>query len=181
MEIQLNFKNIPKTEALENYLYKKLAKIERHSLKILEAKMEIAHKKAKDPDERYVAQLTLNSKGTLLRAEEKAADLYAAIDKLLEVIERQIERYKTRTNEKGRKTTPPEEELPEETAGDELSGKVVKVKKFSVKPMSPEEAIEQMELLGHSFFMFFNPELETYNIVYRRKDDGYGLIVPVIG
>ncbi|MFC1930550.1 ribosome hibernation-promoting factor, HPF/YfiA family [Chloroflexota bacterium] len=181
MEFQLYFRNVPKTEALENYIDKKLAKIDRHSLKILEAKLEVAHKKAKDPEERYVLQLTLNSNGTLLRAEEKGSDLFAAIDKLVEVIDRQIERYKTRASEKHRKSAPSERELPMETAEDEVSGKVVKVKKFSVKPMSPEEAIEQMELLGHNFFMFFNPELEIYNIVYRRRDDDYGLIIPVIG
>ncbi len=182
MEFIITTKNVENAESLKGYLNKKLGKLEHHLPNVLEAKVEISQQRAKDPEQRYVAQLTINNNGTLLRAEERASDLYSAIDKVADVIDRQIERFKSRLHRRGRGITPLRAQVAEQAPVEEVpAGKVVKVKRFVVKPMSPEEAAEEMELLGHDFFLFYNESMETFNLLYRRKDGDYGLIVPELG
>jgi putative sigma-54 modulation protein len=156
---------------------KKLGKLDRHLPDIRDYKVEIARDKAKATKEHFVVQVTIDSHGTLLRGVERGEDLPAAVKKVGSVINRQIERYKGKLYDKGRGTSPKdkiaEEPLP--------WGKVVKVKRFNVKPMSPAEAIDQMELLGHDFFLFFNAESDKLNLLYRRRDGDYGLIEPEMG
>jgi len=122
--------------------------------------------------------VTIDSNGTLLRSEERGENLLTAIDKVVEVINRQIERYKGKLYDKGRGSSLARAEFSEEAAEEQPARKVVKVKQFTVKPMSAAEAIDQMELLGHDFFLFFNAESEELNLLYRRKDGNYGLIEP---
>jgi putative sigma-54 modulation protein len=152
----------------------KLGKLGRHLPDIRDFKVEIAQEKKKATKEHFVVQLTIDSHGTLLRGVERGEELTSAINKVAAVINRQIERYKGKLYEKGRGSSP-KDQLEEEAPP---SGRVVKVKRFTVKPMSPAEAIDQMELLGHDFFLFFNAESEELNLLYRRHDGNYGLIEP---
>ncbi len=129
--------------------------------------------------ERCILEVTIHSKGTIIRAEESSEDMYASIDLAVEKLERQIRKHKTRLGKKIRQEAmvPENYELDEQIEEDE-DFKVVKTKRFPLKPMSLEEAILQMDLLGHSFFVFTNAETENVNVVYKRKDGKYGLIEP---
>jgi len=127
-----------------------------------------------------VVQVTIDSGGTLLRGEERAEDLFAAIDKVATIMGRQIEHYKGKLYEKRRGSSLARSE-PSEEIETRPQRKVVKVKRFAVKPMSVAEATDQMELLGHDFFLFFNDDTEKLNLLYRRKDGNYGLIEPELG
>jgi putative sigma-54 modulation protein len=178
MELQITAKNIELTPTVRQLIENKLGKLGRHLPDILEYKVEIAREKTRAANQHFVVQLTIDSHGTLLRGAERGEDLPTAIDKVAAVINRQIERYKGKLYEKGRGSSLARDELKEEAPP---MGKVVKVKRFAVKPMSAAEAIDQMELLGHDFFLFFNAESEELNLLYRRHDGNYGLIEPEMG
>jgi putative sigma-54 modulation protein len=156
-----------------------LGKLDRHLPNILETKVEVIEQKTKSPEDRYIVQVTVNSDGTLLRSEERGADLFNAIDKTARVLDRQIERFKGKLYHKGRGFSPvrgkTENDIESPSAS---SSAVVKVKRFAIQPMSTEEAIDQMELLGHNFFLFYNTGNDRLNLVYRRNDNDYGLIDP---
>ena len=177
MELTITAKNMELTPTVRQLIESKLGKLGRHLPDIREYKVEIAREKTKATKEHFVVQLTIDSHGTLLRGAERGEDLPAAIKKVASVINRQIERFKGKLYEKGRGTSP-KDKLEEEAPP---VGKVVKVKRFTVKPMSAAEAIDQMELLGHDFFLFFNAESEELNLLYRRHDGDYGLIEPEMG
>jgi putative sigma-54 modulation protein len=117
----------------------------------------------------------------MLRGVERGEDLLTAIGKVAAVINRRIEHYKGKLYEKGRGNSLARGELNEAAETEQPSRKVVKVKRFAVKPMSLPEAVDQMELLGHDFFLFFNAESEELNLLYRRQDGNYGLIEPELG
>lgn len=177
MELKITAKNMELTATVRQLIEDKLGKLGRHLPDIREYKVEIARDKTKATKEHFVVQITIDSHGTLLRGVERGEDLPAAIKKAASVIDRQIERYKGKLYEKGRGTSP-KDEMEEEPLP---VGRVVKVKRFDVKPMSAAEAIDQMELLGHDFFLFFNSESEELNLLYRRRDGDYGLIEPEMG
>ena len=120
-------------------------------------------------------EVTINSNGTLYRSEQGAEDFRSALDRCIEAIERQIRKNKTRLARRLRTNLPEEEFFAGE---DEEQEHVIRIKEFSLKPMSVEEAILEMNLLGHSFFVYENAETGEVNVVYRRSEDGYGLIVP---
>jgi len=182
MELQITGKNMELSPAVRQYIERKLGKLNRHLPKIIESKVEISEEKTKSPQQHFVVQATIDSSGTLLRSQERGENLFTAIDKVVEVMNRQIERYKGKLYEKGRGSSLARGGLSEETVEEEpVRKKVVKVKQFAVKPMSVEEAIDQMELLGHDFFLFFNADDEGLNLLYRRKDGNYGLIKPELG
>lgn len=179
MELIITTKNVESSESLKDYVNKKLGKIEHHLPNIQEAKVEIIRQRAKAPDERYVVQLTIKTSGTILRGEESDSALFSAVDKVAAVMDRQIERYKSRLHTRVKGSASLRLQAPEQPPAEEVpAGTVVKVKRFVVKPMSPEEAAEEMELLGHDFFLFYNESMRTFNLLYRRKDGDYGLIVP---
>ncbi len=183
MELQIFGKNMEITQTIENYVQKKIGKLTRYLPNIAEAKVEICKENTRAPEHRFTVQVTLNSKGVLMRGEERGENVQAAVDLVAEVLARQIERYKGKLYDKGRGTS-----LARQTAASEDSvvvnektmswPKVVRIKRFAVKPMSVAEAAEQMELLGHSFFLFVNAENDTLNLLYRRNDGNYGLIEP---
>lgn len=129
--------------------------------------------------ERCIFEVTILSKGTIIRAEECTDDMYASIDLAVEKLERQIRKHKTRLGKKIRQEAmvPENYDLDEQIEEDD-EFQVVKTKRFPLKPMALEEAILQMNLLGHSFFVFTNAETERVNVVYIRKDGKYGLIEP---
>jgi putative sigma-54 modulation protein len=179
MELLVTGKNVEISEAVEKYLERKLGKLARHLSAINESKVEISREKTKSPDERYVVQVTVNSRGTILRAESRAAVLDAAIDSVSDVLARQVERYKGKLEGRRRKTS----QAKRQTSLSEIKGAtplkhVVKEKRFVVKPMSLEEATEQMELLGHDFFLFLGTDSGNLRVIYRRRDGDYGLIEP---
>jgi putative sigma-54 modulation protein len=178
MEITITAKNIELTPTVRQLIARKLGKLDRHLPDIREYKVEIAQEKTKNTNEHFVVQLTIDSHGTLLRGVERGEDLPVAIKKVALVINRQIERYKGKLYEKGRGRPTARGKFGAEAPP---VGKVVKVKRFAVKPMSPAEAIDQMELLGHDFFLFFNAESDELNLLYRRHDGNYGLIEPEMG
>ncbi len=143
----------------------------------MESGIEISEEETKSPQQHFVAQVTLHTSTNLLRGEERGDDLYTAIDKVAAVMERQIEHYKGKLYKKGRGSSLARSGFNEEVET-KPSRKVVKVKRFAIKPMSVAEAIDQMELLGHDFFLFFNIDTDELNLVYRRRDGDYGLIEP---
>jgi len=181
MELQITGKNIELTPALRQFIEHKLGKLGRHLPDIVEYKVEIFEEKTKSPQQHFVVQVTLDSNGTLLRGEERGEDLLTAINKVAAVMNRQIEHYKGKLYEKGRGSSFARGEFKEEAETEKPPRKVVKVKRFAVKPMSVAEAVDQMELLGHDFFLFFNADSEELNLLYRRRDGNYGLIEPELG
>jgi len=178
MELNITAKNIELTPTVRQLIESKLGKLGRHLPDIMEYKVEIAQEKTRNTKQHFVVQVTIDSHGTLLRGVERGEDLPAAINKVTAVINRQIERYKGKLYEKGRGISLARGEFKEEA---QPARKVVKVKRFAVKPMSAAEAIDQMELLGHDFFLFFNADSEELNLLYRRQDGDYGLIEPEMG
>lgn len=187
MNIVIRGKKIEVASEVQVYISTKLEKIDRILPSVMEAKVEISREKAKDPSNRYVVQVTVNSNGTLIRAEEREADLYAAIDAAADVILRQARRFKDRFYLKRRRSGRRKRELasfvesfPIEMEEEQLPDNVVRSKSFNIKLMTPAEATEQMELLGHDFFIFLNARTNQVNVLYRRKDGYYGLIEPGI-
>ncbi|MDH5696343.1 MAG: ribosome-associated translation inhibitor RaiA [Dehalococcoidia bacterium] len=181
MELQITGKNVEVTPTIRQFIQHKLGRLGRHLPNIVEYKMEIVEEKTKSPQQHFVVQATLNSNGTLLRGVERGEDLLIAINKVAAVMNRQIEHYKGKLYEKGRGSSFARNEFNEEGEAAQPPRKVVKVKRFAVKPMSVAEAIDQMELMGHDFFLFFNADSEELNLLYRRKDGNYGLIEPELG
>lgn len=174
MRIVVKGKNIAVTPALRRYVEKKLSKLERYFENITEATATLSVEK-----ERHIVEVTvpLNG-GMLLRGEEETQDMYASVDLVLEKLERQIEKYKTKIARKIKNGSLLDlAPTPEHSPGEEP--RLVRTKRFAIKPMPVDEAILQMNLLGHDFFVFSNAETEEVNVVYRRRDGNYGLIEPV--
>ncbi|MGD1993583.1 MAG: ribosome-associated translation inhibitor RaiA [Anaerolineae bacterium] len=176
MRIQLNTRKLEVTPRLEEYVEKKVSKLGRYLSDIQEIRVDLATQDTRSDADSQIAQLTMWVDGTMLRAEERAADIFAAIDASVDKMQRQISRYKKRRQDRWQRN---ETILPDFEEEEELeAGEIVRVKRFEVLPMVPEEAVEQMELLGHQFFVFLNAEEGGINVVYRRRDGDYGLIVP---
>ena len=181
MNLLIRGKKIELDKPVQTYVSKKISGLNRILPSIIETKVEIYREKAKSPRNRYIVQITVNSNGTLIRAEEKEADLYAAVDAAVDVIRRQVRRHKDRFYLKSRRSDRHKREVqPSIEAIEEgkIPDKVVRTKRFSVKVMTIGEATEQMELLGHDFFIFLNASTNDINVLYRRKDGNYGLIEP---
>jgi len=179
MELQIIGKNVQLVPEVRHYIERKLSKLGRHLPNITESKVEVSEEKTKSPQQRFVVQVTIETRGTLLRGENKGENLLEAIDKVVTTMDRQIEHYKGKLYDKRRGGSFARSEFSEKAETTPPS--VVKVKRFAVKPMSVAEAIDQMELLGHDFFLFFNADNEELNLLYRRKDGNYGLIEPELG
>ena len=179
MELQIIGKDAQLAPEVRHYIERKLGKLGRHLPNITESKVEVSEEKTKSPQQRFVVQVTIESSGTLLRGENKGENLLEAIDKVVATMDRQIEHYKGKLYDKRRGSSFARSEFSEEAETTPPS--VVKVKRFAVKPMSVAEAIDQMELLGHDFFLFSNADNEELNLLYRRKDGNYGLIEPELG
>lgn len=183
MELVIKGKNMEVDKATQEYIQSKLNRLQRHLPDITEVKVELAQEMTKSAENRFVAQVTITTHGTLLRGEERASNVYAAIDTVVDVLNRQIERFKDKLYRSRRRITPfrreeAAEEVQEEKVEEAKESRIVKVKRFPVKPMTPDEAADQMELLSHDFFIFFNPESNRFAVLYRRGDGNYGLIEP---
>lgn len=185
-KIETVARNMRLTDNTRDYVEKKAAKLERYLQEIEEIRVELSHlKSARSAQDRQVAQITVHGKGFILRSEERSDDVHAAFDTALDKIQRQIDRYKGkhyRGRGDGRSAAEvSEEELPVDETG-ELLPLIGRRKKFIVLPMTEDEAVEQMRLLGHdNFFIFFNAEQNSIQVLYRRRNGTYGLIEPVIG
>ncbi len=169
MEILVRGKNIDVSPALKTYAEKKLSKIDKY-LRQSALSCQATFSTERD---NHVLEVTVTLNGYLLRAEESARDAFSVVDLVMEKLEKQIEKYRTKILKRDKAELP----LPNHSYGQE-TGRIVRVKRFAIKPMPPEEATMQMELLGHDFFVFQNAETGSVNVVYRRKDGDYGLIEP---
>ncbi len=180
-------RNMRLTDSTREYVEKKAAKLERYLQEIDEIRVELSHvKTARSATDRQVAQITVRGKGFILRTEERADDVHAAFDTALDKMQRQIERYKGkhyRGRGDGRSAAEvSEEEWPVDDETGELLPLIARRKKFVLVPMTEDEAVEQMKLLGHdNFFVFFNVEQNSIQVLYRRRNGTYGLIEPVVG
>lgn len=174
-------KNIEVTKALQEKVIAKLNKLEKFFSAETEARVTLSVEKLS-----HIVEVTIPTRGRLLRAEVERQDMYSAIDEIVDILQRQLHKYKNRLKDKARKNaTNSKEELSTnilfETVEDpkeETSVKIEKVKRFDLKPMDSEEAVLEMELIGHSFFVFRNGETDEVNVVYKRKNGTYGLIEP---
>jgi putative sigma-54 modulation protein len=181
MQLELKGRNVEITDRLREYVERKIGRLDRYLPTIDEARMELTVHRTRSAQDRHVAQLTVRDRGTILRAEERSSDLSASIDAVMDKMYRQVMRYKGKRY-RGRPHTRTREELLEEADDMELLAEeprnIVRTKRFPTPPMDEEEAIEQMELLGHDFFVFLNAESGEINVLYRRRDGDYGLIIP---
>lgn len=186
-KIEIVARNMRMTDNLKEYIEKKAVKLERHLQEIEEIRIDVSHAKtARSATDRQVAQMTLHGKGFILRTEERADDIRTAFDTALDKMQRQIERYKGkhyRGRGDGRSAAEVvDEQIPVDEETGELLPLIARRKKFIVLPMGEEEAVEQMRLLGHdNFFIFFNAEQNSIQVLYRRRNGTYGLIEPVVG
>ena len=187
LEVDIYGRNLEITERIEEYVDKKASKLDRYLNNIDQARIDLAYaKSARSAADRYVAQITVTGKGYILRAEERADDIFAAFDIALSKMQRRIERYKGK-RQRGRGDGRSAAEvvaipnLPEEIE-DEAPPIIARRKKFFITPMDELEAVEQMNLLGHEeFFVFFNADTNAINVLYKRRDGTYGLIEPELG
>jgi putative sigma-54 modulation protein len=179
MDVWIHGRNLDVTPRLEDYVEKKLARLDRYLGTIDEVRVDLAVENTRSNEDRQMAQFTVHSRRAILRAEERSDDIYASIDACIDKLHRQIERYKGKRLQRMRSA---EADVGELTAAEEEEPirEIVRVKRFDVQPMDSEEAIEQMELLGHDFFLFYNAEEAAVNLVYRRKDGNYGLLQPEV-
>jgi len=175
MEVSIFSRNMEVTPRLRDYVEQKVGKLDRYLPLIDDARIDLTKENTRSAAHRQVAQLTVRVRGTILRAEERTQDMFASIDAVLDKMYRQIARYKGKRQDRWQTAT---ETLPIEEPVEATVGEIVRVKRFDVRPMVPEEAIEQMELLGHSFYIFLNADEDALNVVYRRKDGNYGLLQP---
>lgn len=181
MQLILTGKNVEITDWLRAYVEKKVGKLDRYLPSIDEARVELSVEKTKSAQDRQVVQVTLRSHGKILRAEEKSADMFASIDAALDKMYRQIARLKGKQRRRGRPSPGEMPPIPLVTEEDEGEAEIVRVKRFRVNPMEEEEAVEQMELLGHDFFIFLNVSTDRLSVLYRRRDGNYGLLEPELG
>ena len=181
MELRIIGKNIELIPTVHQYIERKLGKLNRHLPNIIESKVEVSEEKTKSPQQRFIVRVTVAGSGTRCYGEEKGEDLFTAIDRAAGVITRQLEHHKGKRYEKGRSSSFARTGFSGEEGAAQPAREVVRVKRFAVKPMSVAEAADQMELLGHDFFLFFNADAEELNLLYRRKDGNYGLIEPELG
>ncbi len=188
MQIIFTGKRVDVTQGARSYAEGKLSKLARffdhvQEVHVIESKLRNQH----------VVEVTLRANGTLIRAEERAVDFHAALDLVVDKLERQLSRYKerfiTRTREslggkKSAEVAPAPALTAAETAApaspEDAAPTIVRTKRFAIKPMDPEEAAMEMELIGHDFYVFRNAESNEINVVYRRRDGNYGLIEPTI-
>ncbi|MGH2560307.1 MAG: ribosome hibernation-promoting factor, HPF/YfiA family [Thermomicrobiales bacterium] len=187
MDPQIRGNDFQVSDSLRDFASRRLQKLDRRIDRIVDAKLELKKRRHRSGGDLVTAQLTIQTGRHLLRAEEHDHDPRKAIDAVVDTMDRQIRKFHDRrTDRKGRLPTAVAvnglvEPMPvdlEPDPEDEPESPIVRTKRFSMKPMDAEEAIEQMELLGHDFFLFHNSEESQLNVVYRRRDGTFGLLAP---
>lgn len=182
MEVVINVRNLELSDQLREYVEKRVSRLDRYLDVLQEAKVDLSYiEAARSSEDRQVAQLTVRGKGVVLRAEDRASDIYAAVDAVLAKIQRQTERYKGkhwRSRGDGRSMG----EVLAVEESEQPGPKIVRRKQFRLQPMNEFEAIEQMSLLEHEdFFVFLNEATNQVKVLYRRRDGNLGLIETEIG
>ena len=180
MALKITGKNMELTPTVRRYIERKLGKLNRYLPNIIESKVEFSEEKTKSPQQHFVVRVTVSGNNIRLHSEERGEDLFQAIDKIAAIVTRQLEHHKGKLYKKGRGNSFARGEFSEEVETVKAPA-VVKVKRFAMKPMSVTEAADQMELLGHNFFLFLNADTDELNLLYQRKDGNYGLIEPELG
>jgi putative sigma-54 modulation protein len=184
MDVTVKGRNMSVTEALERYALEKVERVRKFfdvERSVSRAEVELIHERNPSISEPEVAEATLFINGAVLKAREASEDMYASIDRMSDKLERQVRRYRGRQIDrwhgqlKGHSPEPETAVLGEE---EEIEAKIVRTKQFQMKPMGAEEAVLQMELLDHDFFVFTSADTGDINVVYRRRDGNYGLIEP---
>ena len=174
MRYKISGKNIEVTPGLKDAVQEKIGKLERYFNQDTEANITLSVEKG-----RQKIEVTIPVKGHIIRAEQESSDMYVSIDLVEEIIERQLKKYKTKLIDKKQSALSFSEAfLQEEMEAPDEEIKIMKVKRFGMKPMDPEEACIQMELLGHAFYVFLNADTDEVNVVYKRKNNTYGQIEP---
>lgn len=188
LEVAIFPKNMELTDRINEYVTKKITKLDRFLNDIEETRVDLDYQKsARNPLDRQVAQITIRGRGYILRTEERSDDIFSAVDLALEKMQRKIERFKgKRTRGRGDGTptseVAPEADIATTTEEAEESPIIARHKTFNLVPMDEMEAIEQMIRLGHeNFFVFYNANTNSVNVLYRRRDGTYGLIEPTLG
>lgn len=176
MRVKVSGRNLEVTDALKNSIVSKLERFGKYFKNDIEAKATLSVQK-----NRQIVEITIPINGTLLRAEESTMDMYASIDNAIDKLYKQMEKHKTKLEKRyfGHDTIR-FEHIPNIPDSEMDESKIVKTKRFAIKPMDPEEAVLQMDLVGHNFFVFTNADTDEVNVVYKRKDGHYGLIEPYI-
>jgi putative sigma-54 modulation protein len=178
MRLQVKGRNVEVSEAIRSYAEQKLGKLERHLNDPTRVELELAVERNPSISDDHVAEATVWTKGPVLRARESSSDMKASIDQLADKLARQVKRYRQKRRRRPQRGEPAVPGIPVVSAEGEPV--IVKTKQFPVKPMAPEEAVLQLELVGHDFFVFQNAESGDVNVVYRRRDANYGLIEPQV-
>lgn len=173
MKFIISGKNITVTDGLKTAVEDKLGKLERYFTPETEVIVTLSVEK-----ERQKIEVTIPVKGNIIRSEQVSNDMYVSIDLVEEVIERQLRRYKNKIVDKEQSGGNFQKAFVEKEYGEDEEVKIIRTKRFGIKPMYPEDACVQMELLGHNFFVFYNAETDQVNVVYKRKGNTYGLIEP---
>lgn len=171
MKINIIGKDIKLTEGLKEAVERKLSRLEKYFKPEVEAHVTLSVVK-----NTHTVEVTIPFNGVFLRAEESNDDMYAAIDLVLDKLDRQIRKQKTKMEKRIKGNSMNYNNIVEDSYEDDIEPRIVKTKRFAVKPMSTEEAVLQMELIGHNFFVFLDAETEQVNVVYKRRDNNYGLI-----
>lgn len=175
MRYIISGKNIDVTEGLKAAVYEKIGKLERYFTPDTEIHVTMNVEK-----ERQKIEVTIPMKGSMVRAEQTSNDMYVSIDLVEEIIERQLRKYKNKIIEQKQAAVNLNQAFmdDDDDFDEDDAIKIIRTKKFAIKPMDPEEACVQMELLGHNFFVYRNAETDEVNVVYKRKGNTYGLIEP---
>jgi len=176
MQVTITGKNLEVTDTLREYIESRVARLERFLPSIDEARVDLSVQRSRSAGDRHTVQLTVRANGAILRAEDRSGDLRTSTDAVMDKMQRQVERYKGKHWRSQNRLQTREE--PVAASAEPAEGEIVRVKRFATRPMVVDEAIEQMELLSHDFFIFFNVDEDRYCVVYRRRDGGYGLLVP---
>ncbi|ACO46686.1 ribosome-associated translation inhibitor RaiA [Deinococcus deserti] len=184
---KLSGRNVEVSDAMRDYVQEKLTRLDRYNDQITDARVTLTVRDVRDAGRRNRVEVQLNVPNGIIRAEEHHSDMYAAIDKASDVLERQLRKFKTRYMKQRHETVPQPGPGPAEAdvnAGlddvSEFMPEIVRQKRFDMRPMSPEDAVTQMEALGHDFYVFMNMGSNACGVVYRRRDGHYGLIEPTV-
>lgn len=177
--LQIYTRDLELTERLRDYVEGKVSKFERYLPALENMRVDLSESNARDNTRRMVAQITIYVPKAILRAEERAGDIFAAIDAVMDKMYRRVERYKGRRARR-RPTAPPADlQAASFAAGEEEeTAEIVRIKEFEVNSITPEEAIEQMELLDHRFYIFLDGNDGRLSVIYRREDGNYGVLKP---
>ena len=173
MRYTITGKNIEVTDGLRSAIYEKIGKLERYFSKDTDVTVTLSVEKG-----RQKIEVTIPVKGSIIRSEQTSTDMYVSIDLVEEVIERQLKKYKNKIIDKKQSNSAFSDAYIQEEMEDPEEVQIIRTKRFAMKPMDPEEACIQMELLGHAFYVFRSSETDEVNVVYKRKNVTYGLIEP---